>query len=124
MNLLTLVIWSLRRPPSGDMRSSLWCPCSVAACQARGLCLLFSRNLSPISGLLWRPPVVSFQRELGKEHGEVCAHSHLELTVQPSLSVKAWNVPWTYEVCGGTVVVYLRWQVLAPQLRTVLGNLE
>lgn len=70
------------------------------------------------------PPVVSLQRELGKEHGEVCAHSHVEPTVQPSLSVKGWHVPWTYEVRGGTVVVYRRWQVLAPQLRTVLGNLE
>lgn len=124
MNLLTLGIWSLRRPPSGDVRSSLWCPRSVASCQARGLCLLFSRNLSPISGLLWRPPVVSLQRERGKEHGEVCAHSHLEPTVQPSLSVEAGNVPWTYEVRGGIVVVYLRWQVLAPRLRIVLGNLE
>lgn len=74
--------------------------------------------------LIVAPPVVSLQRELGKEHGEVCAHSHVEPTVQPSLSVKGWHVPWTYEVRGGTVVVYRRWQVLAPQLRTVLGNLE
>lgn len=87
MNLLSLGILSLRRPPSGDMRSSLWCPRSVAsAFYFPGIYCQFLVHRGA-------PPVVSLQRELGKEHGAVCAHSHVEPTVQPSLSVKAWHVP-------------------------------